>query len=254
MADFSFTNYHTVYDAISPEFNISTKGAACFSQVFRKLEGMALKKQLPIHYNIWINKDPDHVRVNRKDNFCFFTKKELYNHINLLKKLFDFKFSIKENENSYTVSIDLLGTCLMHKYLLTWIRFSYEHPYNIALLEVNKLQQLPEFRFIAKVNIFNLLSSAGFYYGGGHDFTGSSNARNIKYYFNSGLKKDLKKSETKWLSHFFYDKYVEYYREVDDFGLNTINREEIESTFEDRVKIYRNIYKKCYENLRCRRR
>lgn len=254
MADYSFTNYNTVYDAISPDFNISTKDSACFSRVFRELERMPLKKELPVHYNIWINKDPDRVRIERKDNFCFFTKKELYNHINLLKKLFDFKFSIKEDKNSYTVSIDLLGTCLVHKYLLTWVRYSYEHPYNIALLEVNKLQQLPEFRFIAKVNIFNLLGSAGFYYGGGHDFVGSSNAKNIEYYFNSGLKKVLKKSETRVLHRIFDGDYVEYYNEVDDIGLNTIDREKIESTFENRIKIYRNVYKKCYENLRCRRR
>lgn len=169
MDNFCFLDYHTEYSCKGDVYH-SLEKEACFSQVFKNSDS----ESMSVDYSVILYKDTRLTDEYRESNVCFLTKKQLRNHLKQAQVLYPFKFTIHNltdyhqvdndyydcNEcwNVYKVDLKLEnvpGT--FHKYLLTWLRYTYEFPYNVLLLDTYKLKTEDCFRFTSVANIFNLV-------------------------------------------------------------------------------------------------
>lgn len=147
----------------------------CFARAFAKLEG----KSVSAKYTIKVYKE-DALRKINGSNMCYLTRKQIKNHIDQLKDLFPIKSSVIDSKDKrkpyFVVTIELKnlrGT--YHKYALTWLRYLYEYPYNVILLDAYRLKQDPVFRFESIANLFNLVAScSATWIGEGHAVVGNS--------------------------------------------------------------------------------
>lgn len=239
MAPLSFLNYDTTYSfKKNNERTHSFAHTYCFADVFKRID---FNCNDHMHYTVWINTNKEYVCKKNKSNYCFLTKHELYNHIKLIKKLFDFKFSIEEQNDSFIVHIDLKGQPkIAHKYLLTWIRYVYEFPMNVMLQDVNRLRKEEScFRFTSKANLFLLLS-----YFDWKEYryihcvpTGKQGV----FKSNKQLKESI--SDVSRLNSIYSSKAYKF-----DFpnwkNYNYVDKEEIDNTYKERLPFYLNFYNK----------
>lgn len=150
-----YLNYDTTYSVKIGDRTFSFKHDACFSEIFKRI---SIPSDEICTYNIWINRLEDYVRKDSYNNYCFFTPEQLRNHINTVKRLFDFKSVVRTFDDHFDVTIKLQGPKIRHKYLLTWIRYAYEAPMNVMFVDINMLQKEKLFKFESKANLFLLLS------------------------------------------------------------------------------------------------
>ena len=156
MDEFRFVEYNTEYSC-KGELNQQMGKRACFGYVFDELY-----ESMSIQYEIIIYKNIDFCVEEKLSNACFLNKEQLRNHIKQAKGIYDFKYSIKEIDdwNGYKVFKVILTLKKLpegfHKYLLTWLRYTYEFPYNMLLQDAYKLKVLPSFRFTSIANLFNI--------------------------------------------------------------------------------------------------
>lgn len=178
MREFSCLNYHAEYTC---EGSIKTEGNgdACFSSIFRSLTNTCNNV-----YRVVVYKDDHFIKLVRGSNACFLSKIELSNHLRQLQSLYPFKFSIIEETREvdedisvpcYLVTMHLKDVPeLFHKYVLTWLRYTYEFPYNTILLDTYRLKKFPIFRFTSISNLFNIVSNcANVHVGEGHSISES---------------------------------------------------------------------------------
>lgn len=159
MKDFQFLDYHTEYSC-KGAFERHMSSAACFSDVFRNTG----ERNISEEYEVILYKGTDFSRKEHKSNSCLFTKTQIRNHLKQAQGIYPFDFRITEvtnwinNYNVFKVHLKLTnvpGT--FHKYLLTWLRYMYEYPYNVILYDAYKLKKEPCFRFTSMSNLFNLV-------------------------------------------------------------------------------------------------
>lgn len=106
----------------------------------------------------------------RKENtqplgqYCWMSVEELINHINVVKLLFDgFEFTVKEDKEKGFMKVKFLFkggeiTYFKIRFLLTWMRYSYEWAISMATRDayilLNNPKYMPE---LEKEDIFNLI-------------------------------------------------------------------------------------------------
>lgn len=161
MNDFQFLDYHTEYSCkgtLEKEMNVE----ACFSFVFKQIDEGNVSEE----YEVILYKGTDFSREKHNSNSCLFTKKQIRNHLRQAQGIYPFDFYITEaakwrgGYNVFKIHLKLTnvpGT--FHKYLLTWLRYMYEYPYNVILYDAYKLKKDPCFRFTSMSNLFNLVLS-----------------------------------------------------------------------------------------------
>lgn len=143
---------------------------ACFSKAFKWLSDqrdILISSKYTIH--IW--KGHETGKERGWSNACLLSKKELRHHLDQLKGIVPFTYSIKETKDhsKFELIVEVNnGSKLQHKYLLSWIRYVYEYPYNVMLLEARKLRWEKEFRFESGFNLFNIVSQCFNKWQGGH--------------------------------------------------------------------------------------
>ena len=160
---FVFLNFHTEY---------SSKGTLekrmcreyCFGDVFYHDLYQNNKYRIRIYKNLF------GVDNGGKNNACFMTKDELSNYISIAKRIHDFKFKIENtDEEMFTVVLELDAPRIIHRYILTWIRYAYEYPFNFYLADAFKLKNTAGFRRDDIFNLFNLVgASCGYHFHGDH--------------------------------------------------------------------------------------
>ncbi len=155
--ELKYLNYDTTYSVNINGYQYNFNHEACFSDVFKRID---ISRNDLCVYTIWINRSEEYVKSGNHDNYCFLTPEELRNHIKIVKILFDFKYSVKVFEDHYEVTITIQGPKIQHKYLLTWIRYTYECPMNVMFVDINLLKKEKLFKFTSKANLFLLLSYA----------------------------------------------------------------------------------------------
>lgn len=131
---------------------------ACFYDVSWRLKerrGLVHNK-----YTIWVFKPQEdgHYWGNRYEtnpnyNATLLTKEELNAHVHAVQYLFPFKFKIEERDTHYEINLDVNQPEIYHRYLLSWIRYTYEYPFNVACFDMHQLRKLPECRFISTANL-----------------------------------------------------------------------------------------------------
>lgn len=174
MKEFRYLNYCTKWSSEgNNKFDLlhgktGESGEACFSYAFRNLKGKN-------HYTLIVHKGIDFCVKHQKNNACLLNIEEVRTHIRVLKSLMDIKFKVFEVNNAkcpyYEVHLYIdSNSNLVHKYALTWVRYLYEYPYSVILLDAHRLHKEPMFRFTSISNLFQLASSAypGGDYGMGH--------------------------------------------------------------------------------------
>lgn len=165
LRDFDYCSLYSVNGDIDLPFD----RRICFADVFRKYNIH------DAHYVLKLIRDPAYNEATGKNNICLLTKQELQRHLKLARRLFPFKYSVQESEyNEYAafeVTIDIALNSIYHKYLLTWIRYAYELPYNIILNEALRMKHT----YLRKESITNLyilcansFTCSCFSYGSGH--------------------------------------------------------------------------------------
>lgn len=159
MKDFQFLKYYTEYSC-NGTFEKDMGAEACFSFVF----GQVSEKNISEEYEVILYKGTDFSREKHNSNSCLFTKKQIRNHLRQAQGIYPFDFRITEvtnwrdRYNVFKVHLKLTnvpGT--FHKYLLTWLRYMYEYPYNVILYDAYKLKRNPCFRFTSISDLFNLV-------------------------------------------------------------------------------------------------
>lgn len=169
MNNFWYLDYHTEYSCEGDIYH-SLEANACFSYVFKN----SYSDNMSVDYSVILYKDTKLADEYHKSNACFLTKNQLENHLKQAQILYPFKFAVHDLTNYHQVDDDynncdecwnvykvdlklenVPGT--FHKYLLTWLRYTYEFPYNVLLLDAYKLKNEDCFRFTSIANIFNLV-------------------------------------------------------------------------------------------------
>ncbi len=159
MKDFQFLDYHTEYSC-KGEFEKKMDVEACFSFVFNRTS----ERNVSEEYEVILYKGTDFSRERHNANSCLFTKKQIRNHLRQAQGIYPFDFYIREVPD-WRGGYSVFKVCLkltnvpgtFHKYLLTWLRYMYEYPYNVILYDAYKLKQDPCFRFTSMSDLFNLV-------------------------------------------------------------------------------------------------
>lgn len=163
--DFSYLSYSNTYkyarripdveDIDNSEYLVS-QTASCFSKFFSDCVGNR-------HIVIELHSGIDYVRKEHYDNACLITKTQIESHIEEAKKLFDFMYSVSRKKRlsnnywGYEITIDISVPSLYKKYLMTWIRYLYEYPFNVALLDIFRMKKMKEFKNITAENLILLV-------------------------------------------------------------------------------------------------
>lgn len=140
----------------------------CFSFVFEKLN----KFEETYHgiYKLYFNKE----FKEYSGNFCVLNKDEIFKVLRYMRRVFNIKAYFGENDEKYIIKLDITGTPVKHKFILTFSRVFYEFPYNEFAKEVFRIRNygiIDEMNFSNKsfLEIFHLLNFIYKYYTGpGH--------------------------------------------------------------------------------------
>lgn len=159
MKEFKFLDYCTEYSC-EGSLERAMQVNACFSHVFN-----AVKNNSSIKYRIILYMGTRYSAEQHKSNACIFTKREVRNHLKLLKSLYPLQYSVRDykDKDGYKrilVTLNIENTpATFHKYALTWLRYLYEFPYNVLLRDAYTLKKERTFRFESIANLFNLTLS-----------------------------------------------------------------------------------------------
>ena len=159
MKDFQFLDYYTEYSCkgtLEKEMDVE----ACFSFVFNRIDEGNVSEE----YEVILYKGTAFSREHHNSNSCLFTKKQIRNHLKQAQGIYPFDFYITEaakwrgGYNVFKIHLKLTNVPgMFHKYLLTWLRYMYEYPYNVILYDAYKLKKDPCFRFTSMSDLFNLV-------------------------------------------------------------------------------------------------
>ena len=248
MKDFQFLDYHTEYSC-KGEFEKEMDAEACFSFVFNHTS----ERNVSEEYEVILYKGTSFSREKHNSNSCLFTKKQIRNHLRQAQGIYPFDFHITEvsnwedGYNVFKVHLKLTnvpGT--FHKYLLTWLRYMYEYPYNVILFDAYKLKKDPCFRFTSMSDLFNLV--LGCY---------NDNPRDIHQIARNQVSKVMRKKDIREklqqirMLNNVYDKLKRKVNadtipdSVEELSTSDIEFWESDDIFEKHRKpIYMNVYKK----------
>lgn len=171
MREFSAKSLYTEYSCTG-SLNKSRRSHACFAHVFDIMNKSKTTKY-SINYKIYVYKGLDFMEKMHANNACLISKRELRHHLDQLRGIIPFKAVIHERtENScpcYVISLTLENARgIQHKYILSWIRYAYEFPFNVILAEAIKLHKEKGFMFESVANLFNMVGGLFGLLGGGH--------------------------------------------------------------------------------------
>ena len=104
--------------------------------------------------NLWLLPKND----NEIDNHHIFVNlKQIKQWINEIKKVYPFTYLIYKTtwkkEFAYRIRLTINGTRIQKLFILTAIRYTYEYPYNVQLLDAFRLKETKEFK---NWDLFNL--------------------------------------------------------------------------------------------------
>lgn len=181
MKEFNYLSYHTEYSCTGT-FNKKMSKEVCFARVFHNV-----KDDSDIVYTIILYPGVDFCVKHHRSNACLFNRHEVENHLRQLRGIFPFSYRVLEKINKddqvyYGVTLHIKEVpATFHKYVLTWLRYTYEFPYNVILRDAYRLKKDPIFRFESISNIFNIVSNCSQeYVGEGHSIAEASVHKPLK--------------------------------------------------------------------------
>lgn len=175
MNEFKYLSYHTEYSCVG-SYKRKMSVSACFSEIFSRV-----RDNSDIIYKVLVYPGTDLCTEKHYSNACLLSKHEVRNHLRQLRSIYPFGYRVLEKfrddgQMYYEVMLHLKGVPVtFHKYVLTWLRYTYEYPYNVILRDAYMLKKDPAFRFESISNIFNVVSNCcPDYVGEGHSVSEDS--------------------------------------------------------------------------------
>ena len=168
MKEFRYLSYHTEYSC-SGTYNLKMGARVCFANVFNMVNDDS-----NIKYKIRLYPGIDFCKKANHSNACLFSKQEIRNHLLQLKALYPFSYRVadkmKDDNKIIVIHLHLKDVpATFHKYILTWVRYLYEYPYNVILKDAYWLKKDPRFRFQSISALFNIVACCQkCYVGEGH--------------------------------------------------------------------------------------
>lgn len=166
----NFMSYCSYFEA-NGDIHVPLGSHACFANAINR---KTIRKE---SYIIYLFKDLK-VAKKHQSNFCPLTKEELIYHIKQARRIFKFNYNVEEEPEvrsgvgvcpAFKVTFDVDANHFYHRYLLTWLRYAYEFPYNMILLEAFRLKKyaIPKETL---PNLFVLITNSlkDSYYSDGH--------------------------------------------------------------------------------------
>lgn len=148
-------NFCTEYSS-EGNTNKAMRREACFSTVFHsEYNGITQKNK----YRIKLYKIGDFLNKKRQNNACLTDRVGIVHHLKILQSIFKFGYRLKESKNYFDLTLNFEGDLIYHKYMLSWVRYLYEYPFNVFLMDAYKLRGIPEFKFESVINLFNLVGA-----------------------------------------------------------------------------------------------
>lgn len=154
-----YLHYSTIFST-EGDIKLSMESRACFAD--------ALNRRLQnVEYTLELIRDPNYALNSHMSNLCLLGERELKKHIGLARRLFPFKYSVKptvyEGYDAFEVKLSLDAKHFYHRYLLTWVRYAYEFPFNIILNDTIRMKH----EYLRKESYTNLfvLCADCFYQG-----------------------------------------------------------------------------------------
>lgn len=237
--NFTMLNFCTEYSSLGT-INRKMKRGACFGTVFQNPKHTHLNT-----YIIKLHKLGTTLSRDKYNNACLADKCGIRNHLRIVKSIFKFNYRIKETDNFFYIKVKLCGNIIYHKYLLTWIRYLYEYPFNIFLMEAHKLKQLPKYKFESIINLFNLVGATSHIDDWGCSIHAIGNIRLFKELLTiEEIKEALKRERNGYINSIFpglEDGNLCTLKE--DFDtLHSLDYWESEEKFKARIGIYNKNY------------
>ena len=130
--------------------------SACFGTVFHSEDNGIVQKN---KYTIKLYKIGDLLNKMRQNNACLTDRTGIVHHLKILQSVFKFSYHLKENKDHFVLTVTLKGDLIYHKYMLSWVRYLYEYPFNVFLADAYKLRAIPGFKFESIINLFNLVGA-----------------------------------------------------------------------------------------------
>ena len=245
--NFNFLNFCTIYESTG-SVDKELGREYCFSEIF--YEGPNKQKNNYILEIYW-----DKYEDNDNNN-CLLTTEQLVEHINEIKKIKSFEHELEKHEDKYVLKFTLDAPRIYHKIILSWLRYSYEWPFNMALYETFKLKDTYGFKRENLFNLFNIIGASMGYEKHGTDIhaIGAFNRfkklvtyKEFKQLIETARKKDPRKQINQVVPYIDNINLKDVPRQ-EDFKINESEFWENEKDFKKRVKIYRNNYKILKEN------
>lgn len=156
------SSYCTCYNVGNRDFI----DMACFADYFRSLRD---EQECNNIIKVYVGKEPGFGN-EEANHTLLFNENEILQHVNVLTQLIpNLRFSVTagklpifgEKHDCYVISLDINGKKIIHKFVLTWVRYLYEFPYNIILKEAYRLQNYDKpFNKYSIFNLFMLCSTA----------------------------------------------------------------------------------------------
>lgn len=147
--DFKYLEFYTYYSSYG-DIDKDLSREWCFSEIFDGDSYMCNTYELYIYrYGYKFN----------GDNNCLITKRQLTQHIEEIKKFHDFDYTIENISKGYKLQFTIDASLMWHKIILSWLRYSYEFPFNIALYEAFKIKKETDFKNETILNLFNLIGA-----------------------------------------------------------------------------------------------
>lgn len=242
----SYLNYSTVYSA-KGDIPIRLSSYACFGSILNR--GLSLTKE---HYEIYVVTDPKNALVYRRGHLCLLSEKGVKKHLMLARRLFPFSYTVEpskfEEMDAFKITIDLNADKFYHRYLLTWVRYLWEFPFNLILNDALHMKH----NYLNRESITNLFvlcancySDSPAAYSSGHSIS-CQEAQLLK---EQELKARIKEFATpayrKCINDIYPYKYNPNRFKIDTNGNGRYLDYWLDpATFEERAKVYLKEYQK----------
>lgn len=153
--NFLMLNFCTEYSS-EGDTKKAMRQDACFSTIFYSEDNGIVQKN---KYTIKLYKIGDWLNKKRQNNACLTDRASIVHHLKILQSVFKFSYHLKENKDHFMLSLTLEGDLIYHKYMLSWVRYLYEYPFNVFLADAYKLKNIAGFKFESIINLFNLVGA-----------------------------------------------------------------------------------------------
>lgn len=181
---------YRLFTLVTSNFNKDSRPEVCFAR------HVGPREFSKASYDLYIVSNSD-AAIKGYSHYCFVSKHQIVNYIRSLKKIYPFKYSIREcnykSYDTYRIRIKIEGTYAQRLFILTALRYTYEYPFNTTLCDALRLTKISNFKGINTISLINLVYYCIYNYNGNsnHAFNYCPGYASLKELHNNILNAKL---------------------------------------------------------------